>query len=306
MKACISAGGASMKLLPMRAARRASAGPASAIRSSSARAAARSGGRRRLPLRARDQRLERDEAPDAVGVRRRPACGPSSRASRLLRPGERQPGERRAAHVVGDVAHRAFEVGRDPRRARARPAGRAHAPPPRAAPRCAGRAPRPAGGCPPRPRRAARRCRPPPPSRADASAPCSIASKVGSTSRAPAAGAARQEAHRLGAHASASDRRRRRARSRARSPLPAPAARTASRRTASSPSRAACRSRPHRPAFAAAETISCARRRRPARAPPSSARSASRVALAAPACRRPSRTRARRSSAPADRCRRSA
>jgi len=43
MKACISAGGASMKLLPMRAASRASAGPESPIRSSSARAAARSG-----------------------------------------------------------------------------------------------------------------------------------------------------------------------------------------------------------------------------------------------------------------------
>ena len=43
MNACIWAGGAAMKLRPMRAASRASAGPESAILSSSARAAWRSG-----------------------------------------------------------------------------------------------------------------------------------------------------------------------------------------------------------------------------------------------------------------------
>ena len=114
MNACISAGGASMKLLPMRRqAGERGAGVADPIQLGARRSPV--SGRRAFPLRERDQRLQRDEAPDAVRVR---ADEDASQLARILalRPGERQPRQGRAAHVVRDIAHRAFQVGGDARR----------------------------------------------------------------------------------------------------------------------------------------------------------------------------------------------
>ena len=81
--------------------------------------------------------------------------------------------------------------------------------------------------------------------RADASAPWSIASNVGNASRAPPP--APPASRRIASARTACERSSTAPRTTSRpGPLLAPAARTASSRTASSPSRAACRSRPHR------------------------------------------------------------
>ena len=302
MKACISAGGRVDEALAdaRGEARQRGAGLGDPIQLGARGGAV--GGRRRSAA-ARDRPAPR--ARRSGGCCRCPtptSTRPELARVQALRPGERQPGQRRAAHVVGDVAHRAFEGGRDPRRARAPPAGRARAPPPRAAPRCAGRAPRPAGGCPPRPRRAARRCRPPPPRAPTrprrAASPRRSAARRARPPPAPPArrriasartrlraivdGAAHdlqpeplaraRRAHRLEAHALVAVARR--------LPQQAPQARL----------------RRGRDDQLALGGVALHERRLPARA--RRRRSAFR-----PACRRPSRTRARRSSAPADRCR---
>ena len=131
------------------------------MRSSSCRATALSAAL--VPSRDGDERLQRDEAAGAVRVRRGEHRGRARAARQRCDQARRQPGERGVADVVGRIAHGLLQVPASRVRARARPAGRGHAQPRRAATRCAGLSARPADARPPRPGRAARRCRPLPP-----------------------------------------------------------------------------------------------------------------------------------------------
>jgi hypothetical protein len=185
MNACFSAGGASLKLRPMRAAGAASAGPDSPIRS---RAPARARG----AVRGRKGALSHTRAQPALPAPRSAECCrrrsnqrvSGSRASCRCDQASASPG-RAALRVVRDVADGAFQVGRDACRlplrgprpgARAAAARNASLRWESASP--SSRTPAsPASESSPIPATAA--------VRADGSAPWSIASNVGNTSRAP-------------------------------------------------------------------------------------------------------------------------